>query len=132
MIDTVKIVNILKEHLPTLQLVYLFGSQADGTSNEESDVDLAFYYTAKISNQARWEVQELVARKIAMDINLIDLHESNEVLDYEIATKGKCIFDNNGDNEITFYLKSLGIYFDYQFSMRPLIEDILDRGSVYK
>lgn len=45
--ETQKLVQMIKESVPDVQAIYLFGSQVDQTARADSDVDLAILVRSK-------------------------------------------------------------------------------------
>ncbi len=88
-----KIIKILNDEIEGLELITLFGS-ATGLAYQQnkSDIDIAFLASKTIDNVQRWEVQEKLASALNSDIDLVNLSTSNDVLSFEIITKGKNLF----------------------------------------
>ena len=88
-----KIVKTLSAEIEGLELITLFGSAAGlAYKQNESDIDIAFLASRIINNVQRWNIQENLASLLNSDIDLVDLSSSNDVLRFEIITKGKNIF----------------------------------------
>jgi len=60
--DKQLIVNSIKNTIPELQALYLFGSQNDGTATSKSDVDVAYLSKGALSSLERWDVSQKLAR----------------------------------------------------------------------
>ena len=89
----------------------LFGSILnDGFEQTRSDIDIVFISKHEISNIKRWEVQEQLASKLNIDIDLVDLKKSDDVIAFEALSKGKEIF-KNGSRELEIFLDN--IYINY-------------------
>ncbi len=73
---------------------YLFGSQADGSSHDESDVDIAFFFE-KSSLDAKLSVIHDLQKLLHKDIDLVSLNEvKNIFLLDDILTNGIVIKDH--------------------------------------
>jgi predicted nucleotidyltransferase len=96
----------LKKEVGNIQLIIIFGSAINSYFDiNRSDIDIAFLSSAKISNVQRWEIQEKLASCLNNDIDLVDLNNSNDVLRFEIISKGKTLFIHPSD-EIEYFLDS--------------------------
>lgn len=95
---------------------YLFGSYADGTANDSSDIDVAVYYDKSIyqvfdSDQYLTMKMEL-GGLLKKDVDLIVLNEAKPFLKSRIINKHIKIFSRDTMAEGQFISRSLGEYFD--------------------
>lgn len=75
-----------------LKLLILFGSHAQGKSNSQSDLDLAFYAEKKIDEEDLY--RELVKLFKTENLDLVNLFSThNHLLRYEILSKGKVLYE---------------------------------------
>jgi len=106
-----EIVSFLQAEVDGLVWVGLFGSAVtEYFEKYKSDVDIAFISENKISNIKRWEIQEALASKLNSDIDLVDLDKSNDVISFEILSKGKNIFKKDS-HKLEIFLDK--IYINY-------------------
>ena len=75
-----------------LRILIMFGSQVQGKTHKESDLDLAFYPSTKIDEEKL--LQELMDLFKRADIDLINLKTThNHSVRYEILSTGKVLFE---------------------------------------
>ncbi len=86
------LVQILKDKIPNLRLLYFFGSAAIGEENKESDIDLAFLSSDKIGQVERFNIQCDIANILNRDVDLVDLKQASEVMRAEVLISGRLIF----------------------------------------
>jgi len=67
------IVSALRLRLPTLPVIYLFGSRATGHAGTDNDLDLAVLVEGKLEPLATWELAQSLADACGCDVDLIDL-----------------------------------------------------------
>lgn len=124
--------NTLKDAIPGIKAVYLFGSQANGTAHLDSDYDIAFLATEKQFDELfLFRLKQSLELKLNADVDLINLRAATTVLQFQIISTGVriyCIDD--------FFCNSfdLMVYSSYQHlheERREIIEDIKKRGYVY-
>jgi len=72
-IDEQGVVALLRQRLPTLLAVYLFGSHAQGTANRDSDIDIAVLVEGKLAPMQAWELSQTLAARAGCDVDLLDL-----------------------------------------------------------
>jgi predicted nucleotidyltransferase len=96
-----------------LNLIILFGSYAKGTVKAGSDIDIAVVpHTALSQTKEQNLYHDLVKIFSRADIDLVNLNTSHNVLlEYEIFSKGKVLYQS--DREY-FVNKRMKAYFDYQ------------------
>lgn len=87
-----KLVAVVNEVLPSSKLLYLFGSQANGTSNTQSDIDLAVLLPEKLDPVQRFECQEQLAIHLGKDVDLVDLLSASTVLQHQVIHHGKLLW----------------------------------------
>ncbi|TMM46375.1 type VII toxin-antitoxin system MntA family adenylyltransferase antitoxin [Colwellia ponticola] len=103
------LITAIKQYLPEVKLLYLFGSYASGQQHKNSDIDLAVLLPQKISTVARWEVQQKLTLEFNVDIDLIDLLSASTVMQNEIINKGICLYDAE-DYQGLFEMQVISMY----------------------
>ena len=122
-----KVAIICKKH--SINSLYLFGSLADGSYDEDSDLDLA-YLTVNADNAPDYgslyfDLQGISSRKL----DLIDLRKASLVFTYQIIKDGKVIYDVDQERRTDFEDELIKKYLDYSTFTR-LIQDELDANFV--
>ena len=85
------IIEIIKKYIE-VDLIYLFGSFLTVNYNEESDIDIAVLAKNRIEKEVFIKIKMELTKETEREIDLIDLWESNPILDKEILFKGKNIY----------------------------------------
>ena len=104
-----QLVALVKQSLPDVGLVYLFGSHASNQANEYSDIDIAILPAEQLSAIKRWEVQQKMAERLNVNVDLVDLLSASTVMQHEIIRKGFCLYDAD-KNVIKFEMKVMSMY----------------------
>ena len=105
------IISILRDQIPSIQALYLFGSYADGSATDRSDIDIAYLCKEKIPTLERWDISQLLARKLHREIDLIELSQTNTIFRYQIISRGERLFGSGYEVEsfetlaFSFYLR---------------------------
>ncbi len=117
------ITDIQKKLQPLFQkekgvlFVYLFGSQALGRVDFESDVDLAMYFDKRKINDffkkrlfLIGEIQAILKRPV----EVVVLNETKSTfLKFVIIKEGKVIFERDLSMRVDFELKTMQEYYDF-------------------
>lgn len=122
-----EIKRIIIENLSVVEprLIIIFGSTAKGEEFPDSDIDIAFLSKKKIDDVARFELQEEIAYKLQKDVDLVDMDKANDVINFEIVTKGEIIFKEEG-TEIEKYIDLVYLrYLQLNDDRREIIEDAI-------
>lgn len=85
----------LRDRLPALLAVYLFGSRANGHAGTDSDLDLAVLVDGKLDPVATWELAQLLAGQADCDVDLVDLRRASTVMQHQIITTGRRLWEKD-------------------------------------
>jgi len=124
------IVDTLKQEIPELKALYLFGSYADGTATGESDVDIAYLSTKTVNPVHRWEIAQKLAAILSLDIDLVELSKTNTVFRYQILSKGTRIYGEGYEVE-NFETLAYSFYLRFQEERKPIMDEIVKNRSVF-
>lgn len=123
-----QLVGILKQSIPNLEAVLLYGSAITEHFSSHSDVDVAVWTGKKLDSVYRWEVQEHIARELSRDVDLVDMEACSEVMAYEIVRTGEVIFQNDFDKVNLYLTKVFWLYLDLQENRQKMLDDYLGNG----
>ncbi|WP_028299541.1 type VII toxin-antitoxin system MntA family adenylyltransferase antitoxin [Oceanospirillum beijerinckii] len=109
MLDKNKLVQTVKNLAPDVRLIYLFGSQADGSSTPSSDIDIAVLLEKKLDPVARFDLEQTLAIELNQDVDLVDLLTASTVLQNQVIMHGSLLFGS--ENEQTkFEMQIMSMY----------------------
>ena len=117
------IAEYLKDQIPGLIAIYIFGSMADNSATPGSDIDIAFLTFQKISAVEKWKIQEELASKLNQDVDLIDLKDATTILRTEVIEKGKLIFSGDSYQVNHFEMITYSMYADLNESRQDILTD---------
>ncbi len=123
------IVETLKQEIPTLQALYLFGSQRDGSAIFSSDVDIAYLSTKSLDNVVRWRLAQKLAGKLSKDVDLVELSSTNTVFRYQILSTGERLYGEGYEVE-AFETLAYSFYLRFQEERHPIVDAIMQKKSV--
>jgi predicted nucleotidyltransferase len=131
MITDSDILAAVREALPGVRRVYLFGSRAAGEEWPDSDLDLAVVLDGPADPVSLWMAGEDIASRLDVDVDLIDLLTADTVLKHQIVTTGRRLFAADPMDAERYEIFILKDMMDLEEIRAPLIADIKRRGSVY-
>lgn len=116
--------------IPDLMAVYVFGSQATGEANADSDLDLAVLAAGTVEPLLLWQIAGELADIVAVPIDLLELRAASTVMQYQVITTGRRLW--NKDSQA-------GIFESYILSEKTaldtaraaLLADIQREGKVH-
>ena len=123
------IVKTLKQEIPMLQALYLFGSQKDGSATTSSDVDVAYLTRKPLDNVDRWELSQKLASLLSYDVDLIELSETNTIFRYQILSTAERIYGEGYEVE-SFETLAYSFYLRFQEERKPIVDEIMKNKSV--
>ena len=98
---------------PRVEMVYLFGSGADG-GREAKDLDLAIMTKSPLELATLLELRARVVEEVHLPVDLIPLNEASVILCHEIAETGRCLYARRPELETDFVVRSRARYWDFQ------------------
>ncbi|PAU74366.1 type VII toxin-antitoxin system MntA family adenylyltransferase antitoxin [Halomonas salipaludis] len=122
--------TLLRQALPPLQAIYLFGSQASDQAQQDSDIDLAILLPRPVDAEALWHLGDQIAGALGQDVDLVDLRQASTVMRHQVITHGTRLWQRDQAAD-EFELSCLSEYWDLQIMRRGILSDIRQRGSVY-
>lgn len=116
--------------VPDLMAVYVFGSQATGEANADSDLDLAVLAAGTVDPLLLWQIAGELADIVAVPVDLLDLRAASTAMQYQVITTGRRLW--NKDSQA-------GIFESYILSEKTaldtaraaLLADIQKEGKVH-
>ncbi|GEO39462.1 toxin-antitoxin system antidote Mnt family protein [Skermanella aerolata] len=130
MITDSDILAAVREALPGVRRVYLFGSRAIGEEWPDSDLDLAVVLDGPADSVSLWMAGEDIASRLDVDVDLIDLLKADTVLKHQIVTNGKLLFTNDPVEAERYEIFILNDMMELNEARRPLIADIMREGRL--
>jgi len=117
--------------VPDAEVIYLFGSHADGRAHDASDLDLAVLGAMPLSPSSRFGMQRELSARLGRDVDFVDLHAASTVLKLEVVTRGQRLYRRDADRTLEFEGRVLGEYAELMDATRDLRAAIRERGQVY-
>ena len=120
-----EIVTLLANQLPTLNLVYLFGSRATNQYRVDSDWDIAIACATKLDNVERWNIAQDLAIALNADVDLVDLLDASTVLQMQVVEHGQRLFEKD-DLGASFEMQVFSMYGRLQESRNDIVNNFID------
>ena len=115
---------------PEIHLVYLFGSQATGTADERSDVDLAILCERENDQEIRARFQHAVCLALRTDrVDVVLLNRAPIELAYNVIAARCLVFSTSRALQIEYESDVLSRYGDYLPVLRMFREQISQGGQ---
>ncbi|MBR7889603.1 nucleotidyltransferase domain-containing protein [Marinomonas sp. A79] len=109
MLNRKDLTHTLRQLMPEVRLVYLFGSQADGSAGPSSDVDIAVLLEKKLDSVARFDLEQILAIKLDKDVDLVDLLTASTVLQNQVIMNGELLFGSENE-QAKFEMQIMSMY----------------------
>jgi predicted nucleotidyltransferase len=130
-IDRAQLVDWLREHVPTIEAIYLFGSALHGPWRAESDLDVAIDSGMPLDPRLRHELALTLANAMNRDVDLVDLRTANTVFRREILTTGERLFVRDPARQDALEAAMLAEYLDFNFTRRAHVAEMVAEGRVH-
>ena len=129
-LDKQLIIDTLKQEIPKLQALYLFGSQNNGSATKKSDIDIAYLSQKPLSSLERWDISQKLASLLSLDVDLIELSTTNTIFRYQILSTAERIYGDGYEVE-SFETLAYSFYLRFQEERQPILDEIIKNKSVF-
>lgn len=127
--------RIVREHYPTVQAVYLYGTYGSGLERPDSDVDIAVLLPPQEARGAenlplshlRFELEAALGR----DVDLVNLRRVSTVLQKEVIAAGQCIYRGDEYAADEFEMLVLSYYQKLNEERREILDAFYQTGRAY-
>jgi uncharacterized protein len=128
-----KIIKIVTEQIPSVQAIYIFGSQATGMNSTSSDVDIAFFtpFEYKMDTVFIYKVKMQLEEAIGKDVDFIHLNQASTVLQFVVTTTGSQLYVKNASLVLRYETLVLSMYQRLQEERKDILNEIISSGKVY-
>ena len=124
------IIHLLKNKIPSLEALYLFGSYVDGRATISSDIDIAYLSKKPFSQLERWDISQIVALSLEKDVDLVDLRQTNTIFRYQIISQGIRLYGSGYEVE-SFETLAYSFYLRFQEERKPIIDAIYADKKIF-
>jgi predicted nucleotidyltransferase len=124
--------RIVEEIFPEVLGVWVYGSMADGTANEASDIDIAILGEAPIP--LGWNELERIGElsgRLARDVDLIDLRAVSALLRFEVVIRDVRVAARDPLACDRYETQVISAYQMFYAEQLPRFRDIRERGRVF-
>jgi len=125
-----KIINFLVEKISP-NLIYIFGSTVKGTSNKNSDIDIAYLSHQKMDEYETFMLAQELANNLNIDVDLIDLRKASTVFQSQVVSTGIVIYCLNDEVRMNFEMMTLKMYAKLNEERQSIIDKVEESGSVF-
>jgi predicted nucleotidyltransferase len=127
------IVEFFRKKMPFVKGIYLFGSQADGTANSQSDYDVAFLneHTVAKDSLRDFNLGLELGSLLKASVDLVDLQYASTDFRFIIVSTGERIYCADELFCDTFDMVSYSMYQSFEEERKSIFEEIKKQGSIY-
>lgn len=128
-----QIIQIITERIPSVQAIYLFGSQVAGMNSADSDVDIAFFtpFEYKSDPVLIFRVKQELELALGKDVDLIHLNQASMVFQFEITTTAAHLYVKDASLILQYETLVLSMYQRLQEERKDILDQIISSGEVY-
>ena len=124
-----QIVQALREVLPEVQAIYLFGSRQTQRTHAESDLDIAVLMPRRMDPVIRFAAQNKLAWKFNIEVDPVDLRTASTVMNYEVIRTGARLFCTNRPECTDYEALQISLYFRLNEERKEILESIKASAS---
>src|SRR5690606_29877714 len=94
----------LQNAFPRALSIYAFGSRTQGTTNADSDLDLAILVAGYADSLQLLNAANQLANKLGYEVDLLDLRAASTVMQYQVITTGHRLWTKDMQAELLNFL----------------------------
>ncbi len=131
MISAEKLSEIVLNCVPDTEAVYLFGSFADGSETEKSDIDIALLlpHNRKLSFDETSAIKDEISSAFGIeDVDLVNLRDVSTVLQKEVVAKGIRLYEKDKRTVDEFEMYVYSFYQKLNEERKEIIEEFISSG----
>lgn len=125
------VVQTIRTQFPNAMAIYAFGSQIQGTSGPDSDLDLAVLVAGYADPVLLWELAGNLADVSGCPVDLLDLRAASTVMQYQVITTGRRLWTSSHLQADLFECFVLSEKTALDTARAPLLADIQATGKIY-
>lgn len=126
-----RIAKILRNALPNLVAVYIYGSVAAGRERLDSDIDIAVLPAIDLSSEARHKIRLKLESELSQDVDLVDLRTADTVLAAQVISRGRVILDQDPHQRQVFEMYAYSDYARLNEERAPILDAIARSGRIH-
>jgi predicted nucleotidyltransferase len=104
-----EIVHFLIDHC-NAYAVMIFGSAANGQMRHDSDVDVAFLAKGRMAAYECFMAAQRLSERLKREVDLVDFTRASTVLQAQIVSTGKILYDSETVRRQAAYMVALKAY----------------------
>lgn len=124
--DLERAVDLLEERFG-VNVLWLFGSEAQGRARPDSDIDLAALFRRRPTGLEQLEAAADLSVLLGRDIDLIDLDGASPILARQVLKTGRLIADREPRRRHAFFSKTVSLYDDLKIQRREIEQALFAR-----
>lgn len=109
-------VQRIAENENCIAAVFLFGSHAEGFSNEKSDIDFGVVVgdgKTKVDLKEQLRLGIVFANEMKKEVDVVILNNASLAFSYQVLSKGFLVFERERDHTSNFIEYIMDMYFDF-------------------
>ena len=130
-LDLAPALALLRQHIPALAAIYLFGSQVGESARADSDIDFAVFAGRPLPRAQVVDLTFELAALLRRDVDLVDMASASTIMQFQILAEGRLIDAPDPDAAALFELRVMREYQDLKARRAAVEADIVERGRVY-
>lgn len=111
--------------------IMVFGSYAQGSARENSDLDIAYFADKQLSGYERFLLAGEIAQSCHVDVDLVDIRTVDTVFAAQIFSSGIVVDCRDENTFVKERMKALSMYVALNEQRAEILKAIEERGSVY-
>jgi predicted nucleotidyltransferase len=124
--DLQRAVDLLDERFG-VDVLWLYGSEAQGRARPDSDVDLGALFRRRPTGLERFDAAVDLGNLLGRDVDLVDLDGVSPVLVRQVLKTGRLVADRDPKRRHALFSKTVSMYDDLKIQRREAEQALFER-----
>lgn len=119
--------TLVQRLAPLSDFVFLLGSAQTERFNTNSDIDVAVFWKALVTEDQKNQCWKTLEEKTGHDVDLVSLNDTDIIFARQVLETGRLIFCDSGGFLLEWKARVLSAYPDFKASRKIIEDQILTR-----
>jgi len=128
--------SYLFSRYPHILSAYLFGSTALGTSNSDSDIDIAIRIDQSLASDSylefRIQLTDDLEKHLGCKVDIVVLNNASLKMIHQVIVNGRLLFSRDREKEQDYIVQKRKEYFDFKYYIDKDIQEMRSYFGVSK
>lgn len=124
-------VRIVRQLMPNILAIYVYGSMARGDNHASSDIDLGILLPRGERIPDLLLLNSELCEKLLCEVNVVDLRRVGNILRKEVLTDGIALYAKDADALLGWEAEAMSEYAEHASRIKDIVQQVAETGVGY-